>query len=122
MLVDEPFLVVGDYKGNPGSFNFFSNGKSVLSIRANVSLNKEIGPGAVPVIEGDTPVAFALSKATGFKMGVGFERVIRVNGRIEFIDKGVSYIILEVIEVNHPHLKVWACSVRSMGNRLTRRH
>jgi len=24
--------------------------------------------------------------------------------------------------VNHPHLKVWACPVRDMGNRLIRRH
>ncbi len=26
------------------------------------------------------------------------------------------------MQVNHPHLKVWACSVRNMGNWLTRRH
>jgi hypothetical protein len=51
-----------------------------------------------PVIEGDMPLAFALSKATGLRMGEGGERVIRVNDRIEFIDKGIPYIILKVLE------------------------
>ncbi len=81
------------------SFNFFSNGKCVLSIRANVSLDKEIEPGEAPVIEGDTPLALAFSKAAGLKMGKNSGRVIHVNDRIEFIDDGVPYIILKVLAV-----------------------
>lgn len=98
-LADEPFLLVGEYKGNPGSFRFFSSGRCVLFIRANVSLDKEVEHGKAPVIEGDTPLAIALSKATGFKMDGSSERVIRVNDRIEFIDKGMTYIILKVLAV-----------------------
>lgn len=96
---DCPFLLVGESKGNPASFNFFLKGKNILSIKANVSLDKEIDPGAEPVIEGDSNLAYALSKATGFKLGKGSERAIAVNGRIEFIDKGTPYIILKVIEI-----------------------
>lgn len=77
---------------------FFLNNECVLSIRANVSLDKEIGLPGEPVIKGDTPLAFALSKATGLRMGESGERVIRVNDRIEFIDKGKPYIILKVLE------------------------
>lgn len=98
MLADTSFLVVGESNGNPASFNFFLNNECILSIRANVSLDKEIGLPGEPVIEGDTPLAFALSKATGFRMGESGERVIRVNDRIEFIDKGKPYIILKVLE------------------------
>lgn len=57
-------------------------------IIANVSLDKEVEHGRAPVIEGDTPLAFALSKATGFGIEGSSERVIRVNDGIEFIDKG----------------------------------
>jgi len=32
------------------------------------------------------------------------------------------YMEVANIQVNHPHLKVWACPVRDMGNWLTRRH
>lgn len=96
-LSEEPFLLrVGEYKGNPGSFNFFSNGKCVLSIRATVSLDKDIEPGEAPVIEGNAPLALALSKATGFMIGGSSERVIRVDEHIEFIDKGMAYIVLKV--------------------------
>ncbi len=98
MFAGEFFLMVGESRGNPASFNFFSNGKCVLSIRANVSLDKEIEPGEAPVIEGDTPLAFALSKATGIEMGSS-GRVIRVNDRIEFIEKGIPYIILIVLAI-----------------------
>ncbi len=75
------------------------NGRCVLSIRANVSLDKEIEPGEAPVIEGDTPLAFALSKAAGLEIGGSSGRVIHVNDRIEFIDKGVPYIILKLIGI-----------------------
>ncbi len=98
MLADTSFLVVGESKGNPSSFNFFLNNECVLSIRANVSLDKEIDVPGEPVIEGDTPLAFVLSKATGFRIGGSGERVIRVNDKIEFIDKGIPYIILKVLE------------------------
>lgn len=99
MLAPTSFLVVGESRGNPASFNFFFNNECVLSIRANVSLDKEIiGLTGEPVIEGDTPLAFALSKATGFRIGENGERVIRVNDRIEFIDKGIPYIILKVLD------------------------
>lgn len=99
MFAGESFLLVGESKGNPGSLDFFSNGRCVLSIRANVSLDKEIGPGEAPVIEGDTPLAFALSKAAGLEIGGSSGRVIHVNDRIEFIDKGVPYIILKLIGI-----------------------
>lgn len=68
-------------------------------IIANVSLDKEVEHGKAPVIEGDTPLAIALSKVTGFKMDGSSERVIRVNDRIEFIDKGMPCIILKVLAV-----------------------
>jgi len=99
MFAGESFLLVGESKGNPGSLDFFSNGRCVLSIRANVSLDKEIEPGEAPVIEGDTPLAFALSRAAGHKIGGSSGRVIHVNDRIEFIDKGVPYIILKLIGI-----------------------
>ncbi len=98
-LADEPFLIVGEYKGNPASFNFFSNGRCILSIRANVSLDVDIVTGKAPVIEGDTPLASALHRVTGFKMGEISDRIIRVNDRIEFIDNGEPYIILKVLDI-----------------------
>ncbi len=97
-LGDEPFLVVGEYKGNPGSFNFYMNGISILSIRANVSMNKEIEPGETPVIEGSSSLAVTLGKATGFKTGGSSERVIRINDQIEFIDKDEPVIVLKILK------------------------
>ena len=96
---DEPFLLVGEYKGNPGSFNFFSNGKCVLSIRANVSLDKDIDPGVEPVIQGNSPLALDLSKVTGLKTGGKSQKVILVNDNIEFVSGGESFIKLKVLEV-----------------------
>lgn len=95
----ETFLLVGESRGNPANFNFFSKGKCVLSIKASVSLDKEVNCGAEPVIEGESNLAHALSIATGFKLRGDSERAIRVNDKIEFIDKGVPYIILKVIEI-----------------------
>ncbi len=96
---DEPFLLVGEHKGNPGSFEFFSHGRCFLSIRANVSKDEEAVPGEGPVLEGDSAIIHSLSKATGLKVGETSERVIHVNSRIEFIDKGVSYIVLTVLSI-----------------------
>ena len=96
---DEPFLLVGEHKGNPGSFEFFSKGRCVLSIYAKVSKDEEVIPGEEPVLEGDSAVVYSLSKATGLKVGEISERVIHVSDRIEFIDKGVSYIVLTVLSV-----------------------
>jgi len=96
---DEPFLLVGEYKGNPGSFNFFSNGKCVLSIRANVSLDKDIDSGVEPVIQGNSPLALDLSKVTGLKTGGKSQKVILVNDNIEFVSGGESFIKLKVLEV-----------------------
>lgn len=100
-LTEEPFLLrVGEYKGNPGSFNFFIKGKGVLSMRAAVSLDKDIEPGETPVIEGNnTPLALALSKATGLMIGGSSERVIRVDEHIGFYDKDVPYIVLKVLGI-----------------------
>ena len=98
-LSDEPFLLVGEYKGNPGSLSFFLNGISVLSIHVSVSKDKEIHSGKTPVIEGDSPLAVAFSKVTGLKIGEVGERLIRINDRIEFIDNRVSYIVLKLISV-----------------------
>jgi U3 small nucleolar ribonucleoprotein protein IMP4 len=95
-LSDEPFLLVGEYKGNPGSLSFFLNGISVLSIHVSVSMDKEIHSGERPVIDGDSPLAIAFSKVTGLKAGEVGERVIRINDRIEFIDNRLSYIVLKV--------------------------
>ncbi len=94
---DEPFLLVGEHKGNPGSFVFYSGRICVLSIRMNVSRDEEIGCGAEPVLEGDNDLAHAFGRATGLIMGGKGERVIHVNDRIEFIDKGASYIVLTVL-------------------------
>ncbi|NJD76049.1 MAG: hypothetical protein FIB08_02990 [Candidatus Methanoperedens sp.] len=96
---DEPFLLVGEHKGNPGSFVFYSGGTCVLSIRMSVSRDEEIGCGAEPVLEGNNELARALGRVTGLITGGNGERVIHVNGRIEFIDKGVSYIVLTVLAV-----------------------
>ncbi len=98
-LTDGTFLIVGEHKGNPGSFKFFSKGRCVLSIHANVSLDNDIGPGEAPVIDGESPLAIALGKATGLGMGKTSERFILVNDRIEFIEKGVPYIIMTVLAV-----------------------
>jgi len=98
-LADEPFLLIGEYKGNPGSFSFFLNGKCVLSIRANVSLDKDIRVGAEPVIQGNTLLALDISKITGLRTGEGSERIIRIEDNIEFACEGISYIKLTVLEV-----------------------
>ncbi|MCZ7401480.1 MAG: hypothetical protein O8C61_04590 [Candidatus Methanoperedens sp.] len=98
-LADEPFLLVGEYKGNPGSFSFFIHGKCVLSIRANVSLDKDIMVGVEPVIQGNTPLALDISKITGLRTGEGSERAIRIENNIECTFKGKSYIKLTVLEV-----------------------
>ena len=98
-FADKPFLLVGEYKGNPGSFSFFLRGKCILSIRANVSLDRDIGIGNEPVIQGDNPVAHDLSKITGLRTGEKSKRVILVNDNIEFSDDGESYIKLKVLEV-----------------------
>ncbi len=95
---DEPFLLVGEHKGNPGSFKFFSKGECILSIHANVSLDEDIEPGETPVIEGESSLALARIKATEAGNGKASERVIHVSDRIEFIDKGVPRIMLKVLE------------------------
>lgn len=98
-FADEPFLLVGEYKGNPGTLNFFSNGKCVLSIRANVSLDKDINIGIEPVIQGNNPLALDLIKITGLRTGEKSRKVIRVNDNIEFTDDGETCIRLKVLEV-----------------------
>lgn len=96
---NEPFLLVGQSRGNPGSFTFFLGGSCFISIKANVSLDIEIPPGEKPDIEGSSPLAVALHRATGFNIGGDSERIIRVNGIIEFLDKGKTYIKLKVLAV-----------------------
>jgi len=98
-FADKPFLLVGEYKGNPGSFSFFLRSKCVLSIRANVSLDRDIGIGDEPVIRGDNSMALDLCKITGLRTGEKSKRVILVNDNIEFTDDGESYIKLKVLEV-----------------------
>jgi rRNA maturation protein Rpf1 len=98
-LTDGAFLLVGEHKGNPGSFKFFSKGRCVLSIHANVSLDNDIEPGEAPVIEGESALALAFGKATGLRMDKSSKRVIHVNDRIEFIDNGIPYIILKVLSL-----------------------
>lgn len=84
-------------KGNPGSLTFYLDGISVLSIFFNVSLDKDINHGEMPVIEGSSPLAIAFGKAAGLGAGEKSQRVIRIGDRIEFVDKEVSYIVLKVI-------------------------
>jgi hypothetical protein len=96
-FADKPFLLVGEYKGNPGSFRFFLNGKCVLSIRANVSLDKDITMGDEPVIQGNMPLALDLIKVTGLRTGDKSKRIILVNDNIEFKCDGESYIKLKVL-------------------------
>ncbi len=98
-FADKPFLLVGEYKGNPGSFSFFLNGKCVLSIRANVSLDKDIGIGIEPVIQGNNSLALDISKVTGLRTGEKAKRVIMVDDNIEFTSDGESCIKLKVLEV-----------------------
>lgn len=96
-LSDEPFLLVGEFKGNPGNFTFFINGAPVLSIYATVTMDNDMHPGEEPVVHGDSPLAHAFRKVTGFKDLKDSRRVIRINDSIEFIDKGIPYIVLEVM-------------------------
>ena len=91
--------MVGEYKGNPGSFNFFLKEKCALSIRANVSLDKDIGIGIEPVIRGNNFLALDLSKLTGLKTGERSKRVIIVDENIEFTCDSIPYIKLRVMEV-----------------------
>ncbi len=98
-FTDDNFLIIGEYKGNPGNFNFFLNGILTLSIRANVSTDNESNPGLTPVIEGDSKLAHLLSRVTGFEIGDSRERVIRVDENIEFIDKNITVIKLKVLSV-----------------------
>lgn len=98
-LADKPFLLVGEYKGNPGSFSFFLNGKCVLSIRANVSLDKDIRVGVEPVIQGNNPLALDICRITGLRTGEGSEGIIKIDKNIEFTFEGKSYIKLTVLEV-----------------------
>ncbi len=95
----EPFLLVGEYKGNPGSFKFFINDRCLVSIRANVSLKKEIVSGAEPIFQGNSPLISILSRITGLKIGEESQRIIRVNNNIEFICDGEPLIILKVLEL-----------------------
>lgn len=97
-MLGDDLLLAGERRGNPGSLKFFSKGKCVLYILFNVSLDKEVGKGDAPVIEGNAPLALALGKVTGFKKGEG-SRIIRVNDGIEFIDKGMPCIVLKVLAV-----------------------
>ncbi len=92
----EPFLLVGEYKGNPGSFSFFLKGICILSIYFSASLDKEIHPGEKPVIDGNSSLALTFGKVTGLKAANAGERIIRINERIEFIDKGELYIALNI--------------------------
>jgi U3 small nucleolar ribonucleoprotein protein IMP4 len=98
-FADKPFLLVGESRGNPGNFSFFLNGKCVLSIHANVSLDTDIGVGVEPIIQGNSPIALDISKITGLKIGEGSERVINVEKNIEFTCEGKSIIKLTVLEI-----------------------
>ncbi|NJD52703.1 MAG: hypothetical protein FIB07_07525 [Candidatus Methanoperedens sp.] len=100
-FADKSFLLVGEYKGNPGSFSFFFKEKCVLSIRANVSLDKDIGTGIEPVIQGNNSLALDLGKVTGLRTGEGEKsnRIIMVDDNIEFTSDGEYYIKLKVLEV-----------------------
>ncbi|MCX9086601.1 MAG: hypothetical protein OIN90_03465 [Candidatus Methanoperedens sp.] len=98
-FADKSFLLVGEYKGNPGSFSFFFKEKCVLSIRANVSLDKDIGIGIEPVIQGKSSLALDLGKVTGLRTGEKAKRIIIVDDNIEFTSDGESYIKLKVLEV-----------------------
>ncbi len=96
---DQSFLLVGEYKGNPGSFSFYSKGKAVLSIRANVSLDKETKSGILPVIHGNTQLALDLIKLTGLGTDENSQRAILVNDNIEFLCNGEPYIKLKILEI-----------------------
>lgn len=99
LLADtEVLLRVSEHKGNPGSFNFFLQDTCILSIRFNVALEKDIPAGETPVIEGDTSLADAFAKATGFKKDSSSSRIIRVGEDIKFIDSGEPFIILKLVD------------------------
>ncbi|MBU4492619.1 MAG: hypothetical protein KKD69_09175 [Euryarchaeota archaeon] len=77
----------------------------ITTARKPSSNDKEIEPGEAPIpvfkygVLGDTPLAFALSKVAGLEIGGSPGRVIHVNDRIEFIDKGIPYIVLKLIGI-----------------------
>lgn len=97
-FANKPLLLrIGESKGNPARFDFFLRGKCILSIKVSVSLDKEAKHGKKPVIEGNTKLAFTLSKATGLEIGKTSERLIKVSEeRIVFMDKDIPYIILKL--------------------------
>ncbi len=76
MFADEPFLLVGEHKGTPGSFSFYMNGSSVLSILFSVSTDIDTRPGEEPIVEGESSLAGAFSKAAGLEMEGTSERII----------------------------------------------
>ncbi len=94
----EVLLRVSEHKGNPGSFNFFVQDTCILSIRFSVALEKDIHSGEAPVIEGDTSLAAAFVKATGFKKDGSSSRIIRIAEDIKFIDSGEPFIILKLVD------------------------
>jgi hypothetical protein len=98
-FADQPFLLVGESRGNPGNFSFFLNRKCVISIRANVTFDTDIGVGVEPIIQGNIPLAFDICKITGLRIGEGSERVIKIEKNIEFTCESKSYIKLTVLEV-----------------------
>lgn len=98
-LSEKPFLLIGEYKGNPGSLNFFFGGRCVLSIRANVSLDTEIGAGAEPVIKGNNSLAHDISRVTGLRKDINSRRIINIDENMEFSEDGKSYIKLTVLDV-----------------------
>jgi len=69
-----------------------------LSIRANVSLDKDTGVGVERVIQGTTPLALDFCRITGLRTGEVSERIIRIEENIEFIYEGKSYIKLTVLD------------------------
>jgi hypothetical protein len=94
----EVLLRVSEHKGNPGSFNFFLKDICFLSVRFSVAFEKDIYEGETPVIEGDTSLADALVKATGFKKDGSSSRIIRVVEDIKFIESGEPFIILKLVD------------------------
>jgi hypothetical protein len=59
----------------------------------------DIGAGAEPIIQGNSPIALDISKITGLKIGEGSERIINIEKNIEFTCEGKSYMKLTVLEV-----------------------
>ncbi|MFZ2409946.1 MAG: hypothetical protein WAW23_00080 [Candidatus Methanoperedens sp.] len=93
----EPFLLVGESRGNPGSLTFFSNGECVLYIRVNVSLENRC---AALLRRHVCPQAYVNLSERFIKRGVCEAYPNTAQTEVSVFDKGIDFSVAPVIEGN----------------------